>query len=361
MYGHPLAAHTQAAALCPQAESMGVALQFRAPGQVPEWIELIPAGEFQGRDGRRFVNSAPDAVVAAFADHRGSLPVDIEHSSEHKAQQGDPAPAVGWVESLEVRDGAVWARVEWTDQGRELIASRQYRYYSPVFWFEKSTDQVLALKSAGLTNQPNLHFPALNQQRGAQSPTGNHEEPVMALNAIRAALGLAEDASETSIIDAIKKLTSGGNTSSNQAQAPDPAKYVPIDTHNLAVNRAREAEAELARRQAEALEAEIEAAVNAAIAEGKVAPSSKDYYLAQCRTEGGLAAFQAFAEKAPAVLPPDSGADARPPGQSASAHGFRTPAGYEVDPQRAELHNRALEYAQQHNCTYADAAIAVGA
>lgn len=63
--------------------------------QLPEWIELVPAGRFQGRDGRAWNNSDPAAVVAAFEQLAQDLPVDIEHSTEIKAKSGVRLPLAG--------------------------------------------------------------------------------------------------------------------------------------------------------------------------------------------------------------------------------------------------------------------------
>jgi hypothetical protein len=150
-------------------------MPFQSPGSIPDWIELIPAGEFQGRDGRRFINDEPYRVVAAFQANLASLPVDIEHASELKAKLGEPAPAQGWIEDLDVRGGAVWGRIEWTVSGHAVLANRQYRYYSPVFCHRTDSNQVLALKSAGLTNQPNLFVPALNQREDKDNTIAAHK------------------------------------------------------------------------------------------------------------------------------------------------------------------------------------------
>ncbi|MEZ5571182.1 MAG: phage protease [Halioglobus sp.] len=312
MYGHPSALNAMAAALAPQTESVGVALQFQSGGTVPDWIELVPAGEFQGRDGRRFVNDRPDQVVAAFTANRATLPFDIEHSSEHKAAKGDPAPAQGWIEELQVRSGAIWSRVEWNPSGRELIANRQYRYYSPVFYFDQKTQQVLALKSAGLTNQPNLFFAALNRATTTQ-------ETDMDFTKIALALGLIAAAGETDILQAINALKDERATALNRAETPDPAKWVPQETHALALNRATTAETSLASLKQAALDADIEVAINSAQDAGKIAPANKDYYTAMCRTEGGLEKFKAFAATAPALIS-DQGKDTkRDPGTNATA------------------------------------------
>lgn len=133
-------------------------------GHAPEWVELIPAGEVIGRDGRRWVNNGPSAVLRAFQRNGADLPVDLEHATELKATKGEPAPAVGWVKELDIRDGTIWGRVDWNRTGSQLIVTRQYRYLSPVIVYEKSSGLIVGLTSVGLTNRPNLHLGALNTQ-----------------------------------------------------------------------------------------------------------------------------------------------------------------------------------------------------
>ena len=51
-------------------------------GQVPERVQLIPAGAVVGRDGRQWVLDDPQAVLHRFAEMGTDLPIDIEHSTE---------------------------------------------------------------------------------------------------------------------------------------------------------------------------------------------------------------------------------------------------------------------------------------
>lgn len=140
--------------------------------QAPEWVELVPAGEVIGRDGRRWVNSNPSAVLQAFQTSGADLPVDLEHSTELKAPKGEAAPAVGWVQGLKLMGGAIWGRIAWNRTGSQLVATRQYRYLSPVILYGKSNGIIAALTSVALTNRPNLHLQALNHQGDAGSRVG---------------------------------------------------------------------------------------------------------------------------------------------------------------------------------------------
>ncbi len=268
-----------------------IALALNASGDaVPDWIQLTPAGpDIEGRDGRKWVLPNPEEVVAAFKRNAADLPVDFEHATQVKGAKGEPAPAIGWIKDLEVRSGAIWGRVEWNEVGQQAIASKGYRYVSPVFTFKKAAGDILKMISAGLTNQPNLQLAALNTE-------GDQEEPAMN-KAILEALGLSEGASETDALTAINKLKSDEATARNRADNPDASKFVPRADHELALNKIKTFEEAEAEREGEA----INAAVDAAIEAGKIAPASRDYHIAACRDEGGLERFQKMVEASPEI------------------------------------------------------------
>lgn len=274
----------------------GIALNAEA--SAPDWVQLVPAGpRIMGRDGRWWMMSDPQAVADRF-DPTKEPQIDIEHSSEIKAPMGEPAPAVGWIKGIEVRDGALWGRVEWTPAGSEIVATRAYRYLSPVFTYDMATGEIGRIVSVGLTNQPNLEMAALNR--------AEEENPMD--RAVLEALGLPAAATAQDALIAINAIKSERDTARNSAHVPDPAKFVPVADHQLALNRIQAFEtAEAARRNAE-----IETAVDAAIAAGKVAPASKDFHVAACRAEGGFDRFKAFIGTAP-VIAPASGLDGKAP------------------------------------------------
>ena len=47
-------------------------------------------------------------------------------------------------------------QIEWTERAREMIASGEYRYLSPVFGFDSQTGAVTYVHSVALTNDPAL-------------------------------------------------------------------------------------------------------------------------------------------------------------------------------------------------------------
>jgi phage I-like protein len=277
-----------------------VALNFEfSPGaHVPDWIELLPAGpEIKGRDGRAWRMDDPQAIIEAFLADVKDLPVDIEHATELKAPEGNPAPAVGWIKALEVRNGGVWGRVEWTNDGGFTVSERQYRYISPVFQYDKTTKQILRLTSAALTNQPNLALQALNRE----GQTEHEEEPDMDLKQLLAALGLPETATLGEALNHIGKMKADLATALNRAESPSLDKFVPREDYTLALNRATAAETALADVKKAEMETAINTEINAALKDGKITPATVDYHKASCRQEGGLARFKEYVKAAPAI------------------------------------------------------------
>lgn len=288
-----------------------IALNFalREDGQPPEWVLLVPAGEFEGVDGRRYLNADPQRVIQNILVMNRNIPWDTEHSTEIKAPKGEEAGARGWTDAsrdrFDIREGAVWGRVEFNAKGIALVGGREYRTYSPAYYCEPSTNPavVVGIKSIGLTNTPNLALTALNRE---ENPPMNPE--------ILKLLGLADAATDADVLAAIRALQSEKEQAvSMNRQLPNLADYVPKATYDLALNRAATAEKTLIDKAQADLDVQINAAVDGAIQAGKIAPANRDFYVSVCRAEGGLIAFKAFAESAPAIIAANSGLGAAPP------------------------------------------------
>ncbi len=182
------------------------AIDLRNTGTTaPEWLHIMPAGTFKGVDGRGpFTLSDAQAVIAA-SMARGSIPVDENHATLLATKTGAPSPARGWIVAMEARADGIWARVEWTEAGTELMTGKAYRSLSPVFSHDKGGG-VLSILSVALTNNPAL--PELT------TLFTNHQETGMDPVQFRAALGLAETADEAAILAAVTSLaeTARGQT-----------------------------------------------------------------------------------------------------------------------------------------------------
>lgn len=292
----------------------GVALNIElgADGTVPERIQLLPAGpEVKGRDGRSWINDTPANIQAAFASEGKDLPIDWEHASELKAPKGDQAPAAGWIKELELRNGEIWAQVQWTARAVEQIKNREYRYISPVFVYERKSRRIVRITSAGLTNQPNLYLAAFNNE------THNHkagkEKDSMELAQLLAALELPATATFAEALNRISALKQEHATALNRADNPSLDKFVPRADYDKAVEKANNAERALKDRDAADLETAIATEIDAAMKAGKITPATVDYHKAQCQTEGGLNRFKQFVASAP-VIGGDTNLDGKKPG-----------------------------------------------
>ncbi len=299
------------------------AIALAAQSKAPDWIQLMPPGpDFRGVDGRAWRMSDAQAVINASKGQ--PLPIDFEHATHLKAPNGDAAPAAGWIEDFRVRpDGAIEARIDWTESGRKAVEAREYRFISPAFHHRKSDGEVVKIIHAGLVNQPNFTMTALNRKE---------DKPTMKLSAkLRSKLGLEENASEEDVLTAINSLqkdepapiqdslrkaldldenaddeaiVAAVNSAKSKAEAQTGFsldKVVPRGDYDAAVNRAQKAENELAEVKAKDLDDEIDTALNRAIEDGKITPASREYHEAHCRQESGLDRFRKFADQQPEI------------------------------------------------------------
>ncbi len=308
------------------------------------WVQLVPAGTFQGRDGRgpwhtdgaEHLNEIVD-VTRQLAGSQ-DLVIDYDHQSIFSAIPGvgGVAPAAGWIKELEVRADGIWGRVEWTEEAQSSIRAGKYRYISPVFYHSKQGGKVMAIRLAGLTNLPNLDLAEV----AASSlifPTEPQEEP---MKKILAALGLAEGTGEDGVIAAINAMQTSStalalaagltkdaksdeivaavNSMStdlkkvraatklqesasgdeivtainSQATAADPTKFVPIAM-------VTELQTSVKTLQDKLSSGEAETAVNSAIASGKISPALRDWAIALHSSDKKQ--FDAFVDKAPVL------------------------------------------------------------
>ncbi|WP_305965658.1 phage protease [Marinobacter salsuginis] len=129
-------------------------------------IQLFPAGVFRARDGRptgitgwRMDAASARELIALSGQRQTPFVIDYEHQTLYAETSGNPAPAAGWFERLEWRegDGLYAVDVEWTARATAMIEGDEYRYLSPVFKYDKNgavTEllMVAAARSAQLTS-----------------------------------------------------------------------------------------------------------------------------------------------------------------------------------------------------------------
>lgn len=137
--------------------------------QPVEWIHILPAGRFGGRDGRGpYVLSDPQAVISATHAFLGGMDmlVDYDHQTLEAIRHSGSVPAAGWFKAFEARPDGLWGRVEWTEAAAASLAAKEYRYFSPVYDYDALTGEVVRIKMGALTNNPNLHLQAVASRQG---------------------------------------------------------------------------------------------------------------------------------------------------------------------------------------------------
>ncbi len=272
--------------------SVASVLPLAEGNAVPDWLMVMPAGTSTGVDGRGpYVLTDPGRVAAQSMASGQPLPMDYNHQTVFAALNGSASPAAGWIDTLEARDGALWAHVDWTEAGRAAVASREYRFISPAFHHNPKTGEVQELASVGLVNMPNLReLPALNSQI-------HHGDPMdqEALDQLAAALGLPAGSTLEQIAAQGQDLRAKSQKPPVTTGTPDPALYVPM----AAFADLQKQVATLAQADASAKAMTM---VEDAARAGKLTPAMKDWALAYAsQTPDG---FQTWCAAAPVIVAP---------------------------------------------------------
>jgi phage I-like protein len=337
-----------------------------AVGESPQWVQLLPAGTFSGRDGAGpYHLDDPQAVIdATLAAASGAdLPIDYDHQTLWSSKNGQPAVASGWIKQYQARPDGVWGLVEWTRAAAGRLADREYRYLSPVFWHDASGN-VIRIEHAALTNVPNLELAAVASRLPIPTLGGEMDPKLLAalaaalglpadiaaeqlvahaknvaardtatgqiLAAMAKSLGLAVTAAPEAVQTAVADILAATNETAQilgvagpvkpaqlaaharelfrakqgQADTADPAKYVPMEQFRAVADRLGALESGLATDKATA-------AVEAAMAAGKITPKTKEWALAYASKDP--AGFVSLMAVAPVIVKPGREVQGQPP------------------------------------------------
>lgn len=254
---------------------------------------LIPDGEFRSSDGSgrplevkawRLTAALAARIIATRKARGVDLVIDYEHGTVLKAKQGDKAPAAGWVTAdvMEYRPGVglVATAPQWTPAARAHLDAREYRYGSPVIFYDPKTGDVTGLHSFALTNDPGLSGVQTALSASDLSSQENHEvNPLLA--ALIASLGLPAGTTDDAVITAVTALKAKADQSETEiatlrAAAPDPAKFVPMALYSEAQASLAAANKSLADLTAKAREAEVDALI--ASVPDKITPAGAAHF-----------------------------------------------------------------------------------
>lgn len=225
------------------------------------WLQVTPAGHFKPADGREtkvpswHINQAiATKVIERFHATKTKRVVDYEHQTLRKEENGQPAPAAGWYQDLQWREGeGLFAKVQLTSRAAQYIADGEYQYFSPVFLYHPTTGDVLDVQMGALTNAPAIDGMQELSLRAAASfgffDDTSEENPVNPLlRGLIAALGLAENTTEEQAVAALSAHTTNLRTllglddkangeamlaactglKAKASTSVDPSQYVPV-------------------------------------------------------------------------------------------------------------------------------------
>jgi phage I-like protein len=338
-------------------------LQAAVADTGPVWIQATPTGRFRARDGRP--EDVPswniDATIAArvLADLRGNatpLVVDYEHQTLNAAQNGQPAPAAGYFRDGEWREGSgLWLRVELTPRARQYVRDAEYRYFSPVFFYDEKTGDVKRIVMGAITNNPAIDDMAQIELRAAarfvvasQSNTEDHsmnqflialctvlgikhdgrtEEDVQkdvqvaltalkstadSIVALRTALEQPATATPDQLVAACGELKK--KAAATPGATPDPAKFVAVDV-------VQQLQGQIAALTASQQTREIDDLVKPALEDGRLLPAQEAW--ARDLGKANLASLKSYLDQAqPIAALSGSQTNGKPPVSAKDANGL---------------------------------------
>lgn len=354
----PLVAGAVALAACAFAMPVPAADSLRVE------IQLTPSGEFTTSDGRelpvaawRIDAAAAQRVIARYQARLNPAVLDYEHQTLRAEQNGQPAPAAGWIQALTWREGSgLWATVELTERAASLIRNGEYKFVSPVFAFDGDTGEVLAVLMAAITNNPAIDGMAPLELVAAatfgvlalNSPFNHQESRSMnkllaalcaalgldvakttedqavaactalkirldALDKIGAEVGVQEVGDGAAVIAACTALKTQASAAT-KATAPDPAQFVGIGV-------VEELKGQLAVLTARHVEREVGDLVESGMADGRLLEAQRQW--ATDLGKKDIAALSQYLKTAqPLAGLRSSQTDGKPPAGSTDEYGL---------------------------------------
>ena len=279
---------------------------------IPEEIKILPLGMVHNQKQDFLVDDEScQMILEQFKNRRLDLVIDYEHQTLKDIQ----APAGGWIKELWKGTDALMAKVEWTPKAREYLQNKEYRYLSPVVMVRKTDQKAQALHSAALTNTPAIDgMFAIVNSAGYSYPEGDNYseggENMEFVQAIAKMLGLEETATEEDISNAIKALLDkekeqtevvANSTILTMLGLKDDARTEDVAGKIQELQNGSGVAAELKALKENLAKKEADAAVTAALNEGKISSIQKEWASAYALKD--LEGFRSFCEKAVAVVP----------------------------------------------------------
>lgn len=331
-----LSADKQVAVIGSGSHMAALSLEIASNGTPDGYFLVFPEGATRSGDGSGRPTECDSWKLTAsngypLADLLNARPtdmvIDYEHQTLHKERNGQPAPAAGWLAAgqFEYVDGVGLCNraPSWTTRATQAIAGREYRYKSPVIAYD-GDGIVTNVMNVAITNQPALltldelaSLSAKFNPLNANEKQDKKMKPLLAY--IIAALGLAETTTEDEAVTALSAQVDDFKTKATAAKvtidadkplaalssvftavnasgaAPDPAKYVPVETMTQTVAALN---AQITTLQGNQVDPN-DALLTAALSDGRLLPAQESW--AKSYAASDPAGFKAFLDNAPVI------------------------------------------------------------
>lgn len=177
------------------------------PGGIIENVQICPVGDFPNGDHQQHCTVEALQNVVKDWQKSGSkeILVDFEHNSESSEPNSDTS-AAAWVSNVRVDpERGLVGDFKLTDVGAEAISNRRLRFLSVSWFVNKETHEPIRITSIALTNKPNIPVaPVLNKEHPDTANVEDKGNPIM--DKIKEALGLAPEATEEDVLNAIAAM-----------------------------------------------------------------------------------------------------------------------------------------------------------
>lgn len=178
------------------------------PGEVIANVQICPIGDFPNGDHQQHCTAEALQNVVKDWTERGSkeILVDFEHNSESHEPNSDTS-AAAWVSNVRVDpERGLVGDFKLTDVGAEAISNRRLRFLSVSWFVNKETHEPIRITSIALTNKPNIPVdPVLNKDPEPDNQNVEDKEKSK-MDKIKEALGLAPEATEEQVLEAITAM-----------------------------------------------------------------------------------------------------------------------------------------------------------
>lgn len=256
-----------------------------------DWILIVPVGENPTHpDGPHTVEQRHIEQMATNFDR---METDLLIDKDHNSLYGGSTKAFGWSRDVEAReDGLYMRRPDWTESGEELVASREYRYLSPVYHlsFEDTDGREVGavVDSVAITNRPYFRWGEIGAIGNSDATSNDPTTDTMDREQLIEELGLDEDATDEEILEAVREAQNG--TSEEGDEDPEGAP----DDEAGGEDEEGEEEEDLEAKVNSIVERRLQERddkrsavhlVDEAIEDGKIRPSQRDVYLNSARDD----------------------------------------------------------------------------